>query len=1214
MVSILKGFFQKRELTDEELYSSYINSSKSVKDFEKYIMKIKEENLKVKYLIKEICELKLSNFQEINELIEILERNNIDKGFSLSNNIYKKKLKSIHNQLKTICYIHKNFIPENEMLKNFIYSNKFELFNYLRKNYDKNKNSNLLLFIYDNYFNQQNYLNSLEYFLLKDFENDIKFLLPNTNNYSKIKENNAIPIYAKLSDIYYNVEKEEETINEINNLFLNLIIYFYNKYNEAQISQNLNKYIPSKSLEYIENILTLYKLAKKINEKLTLEEFITSKNLVNNFKKISSVDYLVFKDVLNDIMKLEKQLSKIYKGLKYLPLEIIRDMIISRAKNDFITTGIDIIINSNEYNNTAVFNFILKYLFDYYCFNKISLHQLIKIIEYLFKYNSNFKIIKNQLDNLIEVIEIFEKQNMDFIINELINDDINNINKNNKFIIIFLDYLNILAEKTIQYNKYNFIDNNIDDINKLISYKKGLTYGKLLKYFFDNYENKRNLIINILSTNKNIFLNENDIQYLIDLYLLNPYLIKEDSYDLIENFLEDKRYPLYTQIKIKLDNLLEYLKIKKYIKKYNVDDSVFKDYNLDNYHENIPEIMKLLLIKTTNSTGSTSLDDIKDIKTFLNSTKSNELKDSLKLDNNKYIYQLFKIFIEYKNIELANEIISLLIEKEEEENVKYFNKCINYIYNNYCKKDNEKFKNYCKNSKFEEYLLENNNKYLDILIDNNDFMKDEKITFPPEKKPNDILLLFSLIKNNKINKGKNKSCNDLFISFDYFNNNYENKNLQNLIDSYYKNKKDDENNRINYNYSLHPKLIELLKAKNYFHLFENLKITLKTKIKIYKFCLLNKICTLNDIINNYEAIKLKRKAETDQEILEKYKLLFNLYKEKEENNGIFKELNNLIKKNYDKEQIKKIAFLLINFNLSNKLFISYDNLLFLHFFFDYKINSSDEKELKLLKLLSSLNNKINILPFCSDFNEIFLNNKQFHDILEKYNKNNMNISLKENNLYFEEIKSKNISNKPNIYFQSLELFNVLNIGNVFNIKNIMEHLNEKIQDKINIDFLFIFKMTMNYLTINCPINNRINYGLNNLLGIFNSSNLGKEEINILLKEIFFFQSISYINNSNHNILQFNENFQLLIKNFMKAKKSLIDMIIKMYYNGEISNNLVFSSYKIFLVKSEIIKEMKDDEISNMYNSIKNINDFKDINEIIKDYKKLQEKIFEIYSK
>ena len=85
------------------------------------------------------------------------------------------------------------------MLKNFIYSNKFDLFTYLRKNYDKNKNESFLNYIYDNYFNQQNYINALEYFLFKDSENDIKFLLPNAENHIQIQVKNAIPIYINLS-------------------------------------------------------------------------------------------------------------------------------------------------------------------------------------------------------------------------------------------------------------------------------------------------------------------------------------------------------------------------------------------------------------------------------------------------------------------------------------------------------------------------------------------------------------------------------------------------------------------------------------------------------------------------------------------------------------------------------------------------------------------------------------------------------------------------------------------------------------------------------------------------------------------------------------------------------------------------------------------------------------------------------------------------------
>ena len=405
----------------------------------------------------------------------------------------------------------------------------------------------------------------------------------------------------------------------------------------------------------------------------------------------------------------------------------------------------------------------------------------------------------------------------------------------------------------------------------------------------------------------------------------------------------------------------------------------------------------------------------------------------------------------------------------------------------------------------------------------------------------------------------------------------------------------------------------LLKSQNYYHLIEELKITFRTKIKIYNFCITNNLCTLNDIIKFYESIKLKKKAKTDKEIVEQYKILFNLYKEKDESNSIYKELHNFIKNNYDNEQNKKNALLLIDFNLSNKLYITYNNLLFLNIFFNYKISSSNEKELKLLKLLSLSNHKINILPFCSDFNDIYLNNKKFQDITAKYYKNNFIISVKENNSYFEALK-KEINSYPNLYYQSLELFNLLNIGNSFNIKNILSHLFENNKKKTNFKFLFIYRMTMNFLTINCTISNRIEYGLNNLLGIYNSLHLSIEDINKILEEIFFFQSISFINNSSHNILFINETYQTLVKKFIEAKETLVDRIIKIYYNGKITNNLLYSKYKIFLVKCHIIKRVRNHELSNFYNAIKNMNDYKEISDEIVDNEQLKEEIYDIYTK
>jgi hypothetical protein len=407
--------------------------------------------------------------------------------------------------------------------------------------------------------------------------------------------------------------------------------------------------------------------------------------LFKNFSKISSVDNNTFSYVFNNIISNVREYSKIYKGLKYLPLELIRDMIINRMKYDYITKAIDIVINSNEYNNTSVFNFVLKYLFDYYCFNKVSLNQFRIIVNYLSKYNTNFNQITSQLDLLLEVIDIFQNKNVEFLISELINDDMNDLSPNNIYIIDFIDYLKNITEERMKNNKFDFIDQNIIDLNKLLSYKKGLTYGKILLYFFDKNANKRNIILNVISSNKNIILNQNEIKSLIDLYLLNPYLIQTESISFIESFLDDEFVPLSPELNVKLENLLEYLQIKKYIQKYKIDDSVLKDYTLENYSQNIREILELLLIKTTD------VSKIKKMESFLNSEKSKDIQNSLKLGENKYYYYLFIILMKYQLNSLANEIIDLFLKNKE---IRYFNKSMDYTYNNYCKKDNNKFRTY----------------------------------------------------------------------------------------------------------------------------------------------------------------------------------------------------------------------------------------------------------------------------------------------------------------------------------------------------------------------------------------------------------------------------------------------------------------------------------------------------------------------------------------
>ena len=533
----------------------------------------------------------------------------------MSTNRDKKKLNSIYNQLKQINYIRKNFLPNDERLIHFIYSNKYELFSYLRKNCENNKN--FLNYIYNTYFTQKNYLTILEYFLLKDFANDIKFLFPNENNYIFLQKNNAIINYINLSDIYYNLNKENDVNNQINNLLLNLIIYFYTKHKDEIIVKTMNKYIPNKNIEYLEIILALYGLALKIDKKITLKDFLKN-NLVTNFKKIYIAEYSTFYHVLNNIMVNVKEYSNIYKGLKFLPLELLREMIINKAKYDLIIKAIDIIINANQYNNVSVFNFIIKYLFDYYCFNKVSVSQLNKIIKYLMNYNANFIKITKQLDSLLEVIEIFERYNIKFALNKLIiNDNITDISKDNIYIKLVIEYLNYIIENNIENNKnFNLSEKNIIDLNELIQYKKDLTFGKLMIYYFDKYQKQRPLILNIIYANKEYLLTNSELKSLIDLYLLDPYLIKPEECDFIEEYLDTQSSMISGEVYVKLEHLIEYLRIKEYIKKYKINDSFFKDYTLDNYSENIPKILNSLLIKAT------KIDEIDNINIFLKSQQS----------------------------------------------------------------------------------------------------------------------------------------------------------------------------------------------------------------------------------------------------------------------------------------------------------------------------------------------------------------------------------------------------------------------------------------------------------------------------------------------------------------------------------------------------------------------------------------------------------------
>ena len=187
------------------------------------------------------------------------------------------------------------------------------------------------------------------------------------------------------------------------------------------------------------------------------------------------------------------------------------------------------------------------------------------------------------------------------------------------------------------------------------------------------------------------------------------------------------------------------------------------------------------------------------------------------------------------------------------------------------------------------------------------------------------------------------------------------------------------------------------------------------------------------------------------------------------------------------------------------------------------------------------------------------------------------------------------------------------MSNIFTIKEILSHLNENKNSKVNINLLFILNKIINFLMVNSIISEKIDYGLNNILGIISNLDLSISDIDIILEELFFFQSVSFINNSGHNILLFNESPHIIIRNFVEGKIKLAEKIIKMYYNGKLKNNLLKNNYKIFLIKGEIIKEMGEHDIIEIYNDIKTLNDFKEIIDEIEKYDELKERIYEIYN-
>lgn len=1191
MLNYVKGFLWfKKELTDKELLELWNKSEHTVKDYDKYILKIKNKSDSM--ILHEISYIKFQSFSELKEFLA-LNKDNQNQSVSMSASKNKKKIHYLLDQMNFINDLYTNGIVKEEKLLSYIFESKYELFSYLLKQYQQNQNEQLKDLLYRTYFKKDLYLLLLEYFLVKENTNDeITFLLPSKENVNVIKDNQSIPNSTVLSSLFTNKE-ENDNINEY---WLYLIVYIYQK---EKIIKTLNKYYPKNNFTKVETLLSLYDVTLSVvNNHIQIGDFLKEINKCEKYyKSMSLIDSAeTFNQIIDRVVSLTKNVYEYFPKIRYLPFYILKYLITSKAKIEYIVTVVKKIITIEQYSKEAIQNFILKFLFENYSDNIVSLIQMDKIISQLIEMNFlSMPQLKEELEKITDFLIILENAKVQYSLNDFMKNHTNSNKFKQKCII---DYLYSKANN-FKFDKYDFIDTNIQDILSLINFynynnenKKNL--GFFIVELFNKYKEFSVNILNVMMNNKTLVLSSEEEVELINKFLQNPVNLK--SYSTIENFITEFSNRVDSSMIIELDNLLTYLNIQKVFASYQISSEYLEDVNYKNYLDNIDQLLEIFMIK------GVKIDQIASIESFLKKRPSQDIQKILKLKDNDYLYHLFLFFLKYKRDKLFTEILIILYKRKE---TKILLKAINTLYGTYFNKDDNKFDEYIEENNLKLFMLENSNYYLSSLKDINDSKEAKqysKYGLTLDCQNSDLISTFVILKEN-IDKYKEDKKYEKNIEILNEFKTKEDRTLNDLLNLYEK-KNNDVNEGINYKYSLHPKLIGLLTQKKLWNFVKDIKINFESKLKIYSFVIKKKICSYEDIIE-FESISFKLSQSTSN-IVDDLKILFNLYNEV--NHSL---IQNVIPKNFLSEIISNeslandVIYGLIDFNLGNLRRITYNNILFLQSFLNFSI-PLDNKDKIFLSLLSKMCPKIMILPFISNFiNELY---PKYKSLIDRYY-NDCSI-LNGNSKYFLKL-----CQNPLVKYQTYEIYKSITMNNWANFKKLFEL---KHYDNISNQILFIFihKLCFSYMSMSSVIDAQMQIGCDSIIRMILLLDLSNEDILNLCNDIVYYPQLTFILESTQNILILDGKVPKVIKNYSLSKQMLFEQISNYYPDiVNVSKNPVFmTSLKLFQVKHHILLSVPNSETKTTFNTIRQSEDFNEIYNEISKNEKLKDEIYTIYTK
>jgi hypothetical protein len=1171
MSNIIKSLFnfKSKKLSKEDILDQWRKSNKHLQTAEDTIFKLDDEGL-----LDTLNTIDIRTIIHLNSLIASLKR--------------RENRTVFEPIIQHLDFCAKVFDKLDIFDYGYVLLNKYDLLeNVLRVS----KENALLDVLYGYYFTESNYLSGVVYALQKRSSILLRFFLSLDSKNITILSINGFRLEKGIRQCFVKQELDDAITSDIAvDYVFNMILQLDRR--GIDYSPILhNKEIHIEEMETLLVLIELYHFYKKSKNsikdkhKLNLLKFTNSEifDIFNNkfVNDLGKSNKDAFEHFTNGLFGLIKRTANtiFYQRISYLPIYILEIMVLGKSPISNIELFITSWLEREKDQKDTLLKFLLKQMIENYTDSNDSM-----ILEMLKKLSPIFKCesIVDDLELKINIIDLLGKHKIVTGLLELVRSEF--LILSNKITFTesdlykrLLDYYFALYKA--RRTRYSFIDDNN---------KSNVILGQYLKRFPDievvdividmiKHNGLKSEVLKILNDNPMFFNdNVNTIDSLIDTFIeaknemdLSNEAIYGEFLNDIKTFIQKYQY-VDKSVILKLQNISRYYKISSVFVNNTIDGNL-KEFDYKKL--NLIDILEIFILKKFN------IDQIIDVNDFMG--KTDDIFEAFGVDKNEYLSLLFQFFFKYQKECLYTEILEYFAEN----NYKAFEECIAR-----CKKNtNFNLKIFfVKNPKLKLKLLECTERYeyLEEIIEGDGkdvFKPGDKVKFNAVNE--DIVCLFDLAeKIQDYPKGFERINRDEILADIRANRDFKTK-LVSFIMKTSENLKTDTK-KTTFKYSLHPKLVKLLKDINYKHSgkeFEfNTKLSLK--FKLYRHFLTKNLANLGDILEWENLTRL----DSYNDVFNINKLLINIHSDK----LTFEQyIDNDIVRNHKAQLIQDLVL----FNLS---YLKYFNMRHFQYIqmLDNEFIELDQNNLRIYELIDSIcDGKFNLLLMAKNYST--LDNKIKEEVKKLY-------SGYTNNVYY--FKHSKISAYELLI--TMEIFKHLNLNNFINFYKV----NAILALGININLLFGIKLCVSLNNISCVIN-QAKKGTTEIIQILSSLHITDDEFKTLSSDLFNLPTLNFILESHMNINILEKNYTQSLQDFITTKLLLVDDLLnKVPVLAKWP--ILIDKLKILRIKHHVLHNIEDSQVIATYNNIKDLNDYTEIESMFRRDNRMKEQIRNIYSK